>query len=101
MQAQLDQIIEKSSLPKVVVQVIPYNTGAYPALNSSFTILELPGPMPGVIYVEGLFGSIYLERRQDVERYQRIFQDMQLIAATEQNSIALIAKARRDLSGSI
>jgi len=101
MKAQLDHIIEKSSLPNVAVQVIPYGTGAYPALDSSFTILELPGPLPGVIYVEGLFGSIYLERRQDVERYQHIFQDIQLIAATEQKSIALIAKARRDLSDSI
>jgi len=100
MKAQLDQIIEKSSLPNVAVQVIPYDTGAYPALDSSFTILELPGPMPRIIYVEGLFGSIYLEQRQEVERYQDIFQDMQLIAATGQKSIALITKASRDLSGS-
>jgi transcriptional regulator with XRE-family HTH domain len=93
MKAQLDHIIKISSLPNVSVQVIPYDTGAYPALDSCFTILEFASPVPGVIYVEGLIGLIYLERPQDVERYQRIFRDMHSIAATEQESITLIAEA--------
>ena len=100
MKAQLNQIIEKSSLPNVNVRIIPCDVGAYPALDSSFTILELPMPMPGVVYVEGLFGNVSLERPQDVERYRRIFQDMQLIAATEEKSIALIAEVIRDLNSS-
>lgn len=100
MKAQLDHLVEKSSLPNVTIQIIPYDSGAHPALDSSFTILELPSPMPGVIYVEGLFGLIYLERHQEVERYQQIFRELQSIAVTEQESIAFIAKASRDLNHS-
>lgn len=44
MKAQLDHIVERSSLPNVTIQVIPYDAGAYPALDSSFTILEFPVP---------------------------------------------------------
>jgi transcriptional regulator with XRE-family HTH domain len=98
MKAQLDHIIEISSLPNVSVQVIPYDAGAYPALDSCFTILEFASPVPGVIYVEGLIGLVYLERPQDVERYQRIFRDMQSIAATEQESVTLIAEASEGLN---
>ena len=97
MKAQLDHLVEVSSLPHVAIQVIPFRAGAYPAVDSSFTLLELPSPIPGLVYAEGLFGYIYLERPQDVERYRRAFQDTQSIAATEPESIALISKISRDL----
>ncbi len=97
MKAQLNHLVEVSSLPHVGIQVIPFRAGAFPAVDSSFTILELPDPIPGVIYVEGLFGFVYLERPQDVERYRRTFQDTQSIAATEPESIALISRISKEL----
>jgi len=93
MKAQLDHLVKKASLPNVAIQVIPYGTGMYPALDSSFTILEFPEPMPAVVYVEGLFGFIFVERRYDVERYQRIFNDLRSIAANFNESIEVIEKA--------
>jgi hypothetical protein len=44
-----------------------------PAMESNFTILELPTPTPGIVLVEGLIGSVYLERLKDLKRYREIF----------------------------
>jgi transcriptional regulator with XRE-family HTH domain len=98
MKAQLDHIIEKSSLPNVTIQVMPYDAGVFTALDNSFTILDFPGVIPGITYIEGLFGFIYLERVQDVDRYRRAFHDMEPMAANDQRSIDLIAGRSRELS---
>jgi transcriptional regulator with XRE-family HTH domain len=97
MKAQLDHIIRISGLANVAIQVVRYDSGAYTALDSSFTILELPSPIPEVVYVEGLFEFVYIDRRQDVERYQRIFRELQSTAATEEESIALVARVSEEL----
>lgn len=101
MKAQLESMAEKASLPNVTVQVIPYETGAYPAMDSSFTILDLPSPTPGIVYVEGLFGFIYLHHQEDIERFQQVFLEVREIAADEQESIALITAASRELNKKI
>jgi hypothetical protein len=77
--------------------MIPFHGGAYPALDSSFTILGFPSPMPEVVYTDGLFGFVYLERPQDIARFRRAFQNTQSIAATEQESIAFISGISRNL----
>ena len=98
MKAQLESIVEKTRLPNVTVQVIPYEVGAYPALDSSFTILDLPSPTPGIVYVEGLFGFIYLQGQRDIEQFQQIFFEMREIAAGEQESTALITAVSKDMN---
>jgi len=92
MGAQLDRLIELSGQPNVTVQVIPYSVGAHPAMDSTFNILEFTSSVPSVVYVEGLVGWIYVERRQDVERYQQVFEHLRTIALTPRESIELIAR---------
>jgi len=92
MGAQLDRLIELSGQPNVTVQVIPYSVGAHPAMDSTFNILEFTSSVPSVVYVEGLVGWIYVERRQDVERYQQVFEHLRIVALTPQESIELIAR---------
>ncbi|MGD0609585.1 MAG: helix-turn-helix transcriptional regulator [Streptosporangiaceae bacterium] len=95
MAVQLARILELSASPNVVVQVLPYEVGAHPAVESNFTILELPDPTPGVVFVEGLIGSTYLERSEDLDRYYKIFDQLQKIALNPKDSVDLIAKLRR------
>jgi len=92
MGAQLDRLIELSGQPNVTVQVIPYSVGAHPAMDSTFNILEFTSSVSSVVYVEGLVGWIYVERRQDVERYQQVFEHLRTVALTPQESIELIAR---------
>ena len=91
MAAQLAKILDVAALSNVTVQVLPYDVGAHPATESNFTILELPGPTPGVVFVEGLIGSTYLDRDDDLIRYQKIFQKLQSIALSSKDSADLIA----------
>ncbi len=95
MAAQLAKILEMSALPNVVVQVLPYDLGAHPAVESNFTILELPSPTPGIVYVEGLIGSVYLEGAEDLKRYRNIFSQLQSIALSPEGSADLIADLSR------
>jgi len=92
MAAQLDKILDMSALPNVTVQVLPFELGAHPALESNFTILQLPRPTPGVVFVEGMIGSTYLDRPGDLRRYQEIFGKLQSIALNSKDTSDLIAK---------
>ena len=98
MKAQLNHMIELSRLPNIVIQVIPYGAGAYAALDSSFAILEFPAPMHRIVYAEGIFGFIYLERPHDVERCQLAFRDTQEIALSAYESIGLIIQMSAELA---
>jgi transcriptional regulator with XRE-family HTH domain len=91
MAAQLAKILEMSGLPNVVVQVLPFELGAHPALESNFTILQLPDPTPGVVFVEGLIGSTYLDRPEDLKRYHDIFRKLQSIALSPEETADWIA----------
>jgi len=95
MAVQLAKVLKMSALPNIVVQVIPYGVGAHPAMESNFTILELPAPTPGVVYVEGLIGSVYLERAEDLKRYREIFNRLQSIALSPDGTADLIADLSR------
>jgi hypothetical protein len=96
MAAQLAKLLEMAALPNIVVQVLSYELGAHPAVESNFTILDLPSPTPGVVFVEGLIGSTYLERADDLKRYHEIFDHLQSIALNPKDTADLIADLRHD-----
>jgi transcriptional regulator with XRE-family HTH domain len=98
MSAQLGRLIEATNRPKVTIQVIPFTLGAHPGVESNFNILEMPSPTPGVVFVEGLVGSIYLERSEELTRYRQIFERLQAIALSPKDTIALIAEIRAQLT---
>ena len=101
MAAQLAKILEMATLPNVVVQVLPFELGAHPALESNFTILELPDPAPGVVFVEGLIGSTYLERGEDLKRYREVFRKLQSMALNPQDTAGLVAEIIRAFESSL
>jgi transcriptional regulator with XRE-family HTH domain len=93
---QLTKILKTAALPNVVVQVLPYEVGFHPAVESNFTILDLPNPTPGVVFVEGLIGSTYLDRPDDLKRYREIFNRLQSIALNPKETADLVAKLHID-----
>jgi transcriptional regulator with XRE-family HTH domain len=99
MREQLGDIIDAASRPHVSVRVVPYATGAHPALESNFILLEFGSQAPTIIYVEGLVGNIYLERQQDVDRYQLALELLRGLALSPQDSAALIEKIRETQIG--
>ena len=93
MARQLERLIEATGIYQVTIQVIPYSAGAHAAMDSTFTIMEFADAvLPTVVYVEGLVGWIYIERPQDVARYEQVFDRLSDSALSPQDSIELIGK---------
>lgn len=95
MRAQLDHIIRMSDMPNVTLQILPYTTGAHPALGSSFNILQFDGPLPDVVYFEGLVGWMFLERSEDIARHQYVFERLAEIALSASESLEVIERTKR------
>lgn len=90
MAGQLEHLVELAQLPQVTLQVISYDFGAHPAMESNFGILELGESASNVVYVEGLAGWFYLERPQDLDRYDGVFKRLRSMALSPQESVELI-----------
>jgi transcriptional regulator with XRE-family HTH domain len=93
MRAQLDRMIVAASQPNVTVQVIPFTVGAHPGMESNFNIIELPATS-GIVFVEGLIGSFYLQKPEELDRYRQVFDRLQTIALSPKGTIDLIARMR-------
>jgi transcriptional regulator with XRE-family HTH domain len=90
MAEQLDRLVKISKSPDITIQVIPSSSGAHPAMDSNFTILEFDNTAPSVVYVEGLVGWLYLERQQDLSRYGLAFERLCNMALSPKDSVELI-----------
>ena len=90
MAAQRVRLIEAARLPNITIRVIPFTVGAHPGVESNFNILELPASL-GVVFVEGLVGSIYLQKPEDLDRYRAVFDHLRNIALSPEDTLALIA----------
>lgn len=70
MRAQLEALVEVAKLPNVRLQVIPFGFGGHAAAGGAFTLLRFPDQdLPDVVYLEQLTGALYLDKREDVDRY--------------------------------
>jgi hypothetical protein len=101
MRDQLQRMVDTAQLPNVTIQVIPFSAGAHPAMESSFDILEFGAPTQSLVYVEGLIGYMYLERPQDVQRYEQVFDRLCDIALSPQESIELISEMTTQYSRAV
>jgi transcriptional regulator with XRE-family HTH domain len=92
MAAQLQHLVEVAKRPNVTLQVIPYDAGAHPAMDSMFTLVEFDGVAPSVVYVEGLMGWLYIEREHEVTRYKQILEYLRNIALNPKETIKLVSE---------
>jgi transcriptional regulator with XRE-family HTH domain len=90
MAAQLRAIAALSALSNVTVQLIPYDAGSHPGINSTFILLHFEEDVPDLVYVEGLLGDHFLENPTDVDRYRRVFDHLRAIALSPKDSITMI-----------
>jgi len=90
---QLAALAKASTQPNVTVQVLPFAAGASAALEGDFVILAFPDPEdPPVAYAEGLFGDLYLESKEELDRYTLAWSRLLEKAMGPAESTALISK---------
>ena len=97
MRIQLDRLVEVAVLPTVTIQIIPYEAGAHPAIDSMFTILEFAVPVDSVVYVEGLLGFIYLDNQKEINRYNQVFEQLRALAWNSGKSIDRVMQVREGI----
>ncbi|HCU92893.1 MAG TPA: XRE family transcriptional regulator [Actinobacteria bacterium] len=95
MKAQLEKILLLVQEEKATVQVIPFEVGAYAAIDSNFDYLEFGGSsLPGLVFVEGLVSHLYLERPADLERYSEALEYLRDEALSPRDSAKRIEEIR-------
>jgi Domain of unknown function (DUF5753) len=65
---QLGHLLTLADRDNVTIRVLPFGTGAHPALHGPFTRLEFPIERdPGVVYLEDLSGGRYRDDTEDID----------------------------------
>lgn len=98
MKAQLERLARSSEQPNIDLQVLPNTAGAHPGVQGEFQILGFPELIAtGVVYVENMTGSTYLEREAEVFRYNLAFDQLRTLALSADESRRLIEQQAASL----
>ena len=93
MRAQLHRLIEVAELRHVTLQVVPFLRGGHAAAGGSFTVLRFGDPdVPDVVYIEQLTSALYLDKREDVDHYMEVMNQLSAEALTPAQSASFIAE---------
>jgi transcriptional regulator with XRE-family HTH domain len=87
MHEQVEVLAKERDPANVTVQVLPFNSGAHPAMTGPFQILTFfdPGDL-GVVHVESAITAITLERPEELRRYDEIWGWLQARALSPEDS---------------
>ncbi|MEV4897589.1 helix-turn-helix domain-containing protein [Nonomuraea sp. NPDC050547] len=91
MRAQLEHLIEQMRQPNITVQVMPFDFGGHSAEGGAFSILRFPDrELPDVVYVEQLASALYLDKREDVDRYTEVMERLCAVSTTPDETVELL-----------
>jgi transcriptional regulator with XRE-family HTH domain len=75
MRGQLERLIMAAKEPHITLQVMPFRAGGHAAESGPFTLMRFPEfDLPDVVYIEQLTSAVYLDKREDVERYTEVME---------------------------
>lgn len=94
---QLRALAEAAERPNLTLQVLPFCAGAAPGMDGEFVILSFPDPEDApVAYTEGMYGDVYLESKEEVDRFETAWASLTNKALDPAASAALIRKAAEE-----
>ncbi len=80
---QLLHLTEISELPNVTIQVIRHDAGAHPGMCTPFVILGFPDRAdPQVAFVDYLTGALYLEKPEELDHFNLVFNHLVAAASS-------------------
>ena len=92
MRAQLEQLILATEEPQVTLQVMPFRSGGHAAEAGAFTIMRFPEPdLPDVVYLEQLTSALYLDKRDDVEKYTEVMERLSVESESPERSVNILS----------
>jgi len=94
---QIAALAEVAQRPEITIQVLSFAAGACAGIDGDFVILDFPDPEDlSVVYVEGLFGDLYLESKGETDRYVLAWGHLAEQALDPAASLAMIADLAED-----
>ncbi|MBS2551310.1 helix-turn-helix domain-containing protein [Catenulispora sp. NL8] len=92
MRAQLTHLLQLCQLPHVTVQVAPFARGG-PAAAGPFTILRFAEPaLPDIVYLEQLTGAAYLDKREDLDAYTTVVDQLCVQALSPSETVGFLTR---------
>jgi transcriptional regulator with XRE-family HTH domain len=92
MRAQLEQLILATEEPQVTLQVMPFRSGGHAAEAGAFTVMRFPEPdLPDVVYLEQLTSALYLDKRDDVEKYTEVMERLSVESESPERSVDILS----------
>ncbi|MFJ4655847.1 DUF5753 domain-containing protein [Nocardia sp. NPDC088792] len=98
LRTQLEHLVEISSRPNVIIQVLPFLASGYAAVGTSFTMLRFAGhALPDIVCLPQLTGAAYLDRPDELDPYRRAMDRLALQADPQDRSRARLIAAATEL----
>jgi transcriptional regulator with XRE-family HTH domain len=89
---QLRRLLEASELPHVALRVLPFEAGAHPGVDGSFTVLEFSDPGdPRIVYLEQMTDSDYLDGLREIAAYRYAHERLRAAALPPNDSREMIS----------
>jgi len=101
MRAQLEALAARARQRNIKLQVLPFTTGAHPAVGGPFTLLSLDlgkAALAEYVYVENRAGSLVMDREAEIAIHRLTFDTLRADALSPEESVALIEKTAAELA---
>jgi Domain of unknown function (DUF5753) len=93
MRAQLEHLLVLAERPYLTLQVMPFRFGGHAADGGAFSILRFPEQdLPDVVYLEQLTGAVYLDKREEVDRYMEAMNRLVVDSIPPAGTAEILAK---------
>ncbi|GAA1506206.1 helix-turn-helix transcriptional regulator [Sphaerisporangium rubeum] len=98
MYEQIQHLMAVASLPSITLQVMPFQFGMHAAEGGAFSILRFPeSDLSDVVYVEQLWGALYLDKREDVDPYLTAMEQLCVESTTPGGTAEILGDILREI----
>lgn len=88
---QLEHLLELSTKSNITLQVIPIDRGGYVATGGAFSLMRFADTdLPDVVYIEHLTSAVYLDKREEVDKYVVTMDALSIAAGTPRETEDLL-----------
>ena len=72
---------------------MPFSFGGHTAEGGAFSVLRFPDhELPDVVYVEQLTSALYLDKREEVDRYSEVMERLCAVSTTPEETIDILRR---------
>lgn len=95
---QVKFLLDASRRTNVRLQIIPFARGGHSAVGGAFTILRFAHPdVSDIVYIEHLTSGLYLDKREDVDRYSEAMSRLIIEADPPEQTESILRTILHDL----